>query len=90
MYTNFGKEIENQPIDFILEHYKFEKKSTSRLENRNVQTTSSDPKNEVFNFYESQKIIGEYLYIAIIEKLKESNKFSSDKELKISMMILTF
>ena len=82
--TNFGKEIENQSIVSILKYYKFDKKWTSKLENRNDQTTSSYPKNKVLSFYESQKIIGECLYKAIIEKLKESNKFSSDKELKDS------
>ena len=80
--TSFGKEIENQSIDFIFELYQFNKKSTSKLENRNDQNTLSDPKNKVFHFYESQKIIGECLYKAIMEKLKESNKFPSDKELK--------
>ena len=39
-------------------------------------------KMKCLTFNESQKIIGEYLYKAIIEKLKELNKFSSDKELK--------
>ena len=40
------------------------------------------PKNRVFHFYESKKIIGECLYKAITEKLNESNKFPSDKNLK--------
>ena len=80
--TNFGKEIENQSIDFILKHYQFVKKWTSKLENRNDQTNSSDPKNKVLNFYKSQEIIGKRLYEAIKEKLKESKKFSSDEDLK--------
>ena len=39
-------------------------------------------KMKCLTFNESQKIIGEYLNKAIIEKLKELNKFSSNKQLK--------